>query len=159
MGNKSILQKKKKKNHTQRRTTKIKCIHFCFIQWNGRIKHEIGIQTLVKFYCLYNWFVASLLTSLSLCFITDEVKSFSRVWLFVTPWTVACQAPLSMGLLQATVLEWIAISFSRGSCQPRDRTQVSHILDRCFTVWATREVCNPNKLRDPWDSVSEKCQI
>ena len=33
----------------------------------------------------------------------------------VTPWTVACQAPLSMGILQARILEWVAVSFSRGS--------------------------------------------
>ena len=45
------------------------------------------------------------------------------------------------GIFQAIVLEWIAISFSRGSSRPRDRTQVSHIIDRRFTVWATREVC------------------
>ena len=44
------------------------------------------------------------------------------------------------GIFQAIVLEWIAISFSRGSSQPRDRTPVSRIVDRCFTVWATREV-------------------
>ena len=44
------------------------------------------------------------------------------------------------GIFQAIVLEWIAISFSRGSSQPRNRTQVSRIVDRCFTVWATREV-------------------
>ena len=31
----------------------------------------------------------------------------------VTPWTVACQAPLSMGILQVRILEWVAISFSR----------------------------------------------
>ena len=30
-----------------------------------------------------------------------------------TPWTVACQAPLSMGFLQARILEWVAISFSK----------------------------------------------
>ena len=40
--------------------------------------------------------------------------SLSRVQLFVTPWTVACQAPLSMGILQARILEWVAISFFRG---------------------------------------------
>ena len=39
------------------------------------------------------------------------------------------------GIFQAIVLEWIAISFSRGSSQPRDRTRVSRIVDRCFTVW------------------------
>ena len=45
------------------------------------------------------------------------------------------------GVLQARVLEWVAISFSRGSSQPRDRTQVSHIAGRCFNLWATKEVC------------------
>ena len=50
------------------------------------------------------------------------------------------QAPLSMGFFQAILLEWIAISFSRGSSQPRDQTRVSHIVDRRLTVWATREV-------------------
>ena len=44
------------------------------------------------------------------------------------------------GIFQARVLEWGAISFSRGSSQPRDRTRVSHIVGRCFTIWAIREV-------------------
>ena len=53
-----------------------------------------------------------------------------------------CSLPGSSdhGIFQAIVLEWIAISFSRGSSQSRDRTQVSRIIDRRFTVWATREV-------------------
>ena len=53
-----------------------------------------------------------------------------------------CSLPGSSvhGIFQAIVLEWIAISFSRGSSQPRDRTQVSRIVDRRFTIWATREV-------------------
>ena len=42
-----------------------------------------------------------------------------------TPWTVAHQALLSMGILQTRILEWVAISFSRGSSQPRNQTQVS----------------------------------
>ena len=42
-------------------------------------------------------------------------------------------------ILQARILEWVAISFSRGSSQPRDQTQVSCIADRCFTVCATRK--------------------
>ena len=37
------------------------------------------------------------------------------------------------------VLEWVAISFSRGSSQPRDWTRVSSIAGRFFTVWVTRE--------------------
>ena len=43
------------------------------------------------------------------------------------------------GILQARVLEWVAISFSRGSPQPRDWTRVSHIPGRRFNLWATRE--------------------
>ena len=41
------------------------------------------------------------------------------------------------GIFQARVLEWIAISFSRGSSWLRDRTQVSRIVNRRFTIWAT----------------------
>ena len=41
------------------------------------------------------------------------------------------------GIFQAIVLEWIAISFSKGSSQPRDRTRVSGIVDRYFTVWSS----------------------
>ena len=37
------------------------------------------------------------------------------------------------GILQARILEWAAVPFSRGSSQPRDRTQVSHIAGRFFT--------------------------
>ena len=43
------------------------------------------------------------------------------------------------GILQARILEWVAISFSRGSSQLRDQIQVSCITGRLFTIWATRE--------------------
>ena len=46
------------------------------------------------------------------------------------------------GILQARILEWVPAPFSRGSYQPRDRTQVSHVAGRFFTSWATREACN-----------------
>ena len=55
-----------------------------------------------------------------------KVKSLSCVRLFATPWTVAHQAPH-------------AISFSRASSWPRDRTQVSCIAGRRFNLWTTRE--------------------
>ena len=47
------------------------------------------------------------------------------------------------GIFQARVLEWVAISFSRGSSQPRDLTWVSHIAGRHFTIWATKEATKP----------------
>ena len=62
-------------------------------------------------------------SSLTLCFLMD------------------CNLPCSSihGIFQARVLEWVAISFSRGSFRPRDRAQVSCIVGRHFTVWGTRE--------------------
>ena len=59
--------------------------------------------------------------------------------LFVTPWTVAHQAPLSMGILQTRILVWVAIPSSRVSSQLRDQTQVSRIAGRFFSSWATKE--------------------
>ena len=55
------------------------------------------------------------------------------VSLFATLWTVALQALLPMGLLQSRIREWVAMSSSRGSFQPRDRTNVSLIAGRFFT--------------------------
>ena len=52
-----------------------------------------------------------------------------------------CGLPCSSvhGVLQARILEWVTISFSKGSSEPRDRTWVSCIAGRHFTVWTTRE--------------------
>ena len=44
------------------------------------------------------------------------------------------------GILQARILEWIAISFSRGSSQPRDRTHISCVGRQILYCWATRKV-------------------
>ena len=51
-----------------------------------------------------------------------------RVRLFATPWTVAHQAPLSMGILQARILEWVAMPSSRGSSGLRDQPRISLCL-------------------------------
>ena len=67
-----------------------------------------------------------------------KVKSLSRVWLFVTPWIVAYQAPLSMGFSRQEY--WSGLPFpSPGSSRHRDRTLVSHIAGRYFNLWAIRE--------------------
>ena len=68
----------------------------------------------------------------------------------VTPWTVACQAPLR-GILQARLLEWVAVSFSGGSFWPRNWTQVSWTAGSFFTDWAMRKalicVYNPQQIK------------
>ena len=58
---------------------------------------------------------------------------------------VAQQAPQSMGILQARILEWVAMPYSKGSSQSRDWRQVSHIAGRFFTVWVTREALRTHK--------------
>ena len=55
-------------------------------------------------------------------------------------------------ILQARVLEWVAIPFSKGSCWPRDQTQVSGIARRFFTIWATGK--SLYKFRD-WEIKTE----
>ena len=55
-----------------------------------------------------------------------------------TPWTVAQPGSSVHRILQARILEWVAISFSRGSSPSRDWTLVSCTAGRFFTVWATR---------------------
>ena len=58
-----------------------------------------------------------------------------------------CGSPSSSvhGILQARILEWVAIPFSRESSQPRDWTQVSSNAGRFFTVWVTREALSEGK--------------
>ena len=67
----------------------------------------------------------------------SESISHSVVSDSATSWTVAHQAPPSMGSSRQEC--WVAISFSRGSSQPRDVTQVSCSAGRSFTISATRE--------------------
>jgi len=62
------------------------------------------------------------------------IKVLGHVWLFETPWTVAHQGPSVHGIFQARILEWIAISFSRGSSRPKDQTCFSCIADKFFTA-------------------------
>ena len=72
--------------------------------------------------------------------------------LFATPWTTM------HGILQARILEWVAVPFFRGSSQPRDWIQVSHIAGGFSTSWAMREgqeywsgspISSPVDLPDP----------
>ena len=53
-----------------------------------------------------------------------------------------CSLPGSFvhGILQARILEWVAIPLSRGSSWPRNRTQISYTTGRFFTIWTTRKV-------------------
>ena len=89
--------------------------------------------------------------------IAGSIKS-SRVCVCVKVWKsqscltlydpMDCSLPGSSihGIFQARVLEWIAISFSRGSSRPSNQTRVSHIAGRLFTIWATRKALNDDTI-------------
>ena len=62
---------------------------------------------------------------------SEVAQSYPTLW---DPMDCSLSGSSIHGIFQARVLEWIAISFSRGSSQPRSRTLVSHIADRRFTV-------------------------
>ena len=89
---------------------------FCHLTWG-------------KWYFLLGLFYKDVIphTVYDACVHARLLSCFSRVRLLVTLWTVAYQAPLSMGILQVIILEWVAMPSSRESSQSRDQTYVSCI--------------------------------
>ena len=96
----------------------------------------------------WGFFISRPTASVSFSGFTFVYVSVSSPWSEVTqPCPILCD-PVDCnlldfsihGILQARILEWIAISFSRGSSRPRDQTRVSRIGGRRFNLWATREL-------------------
>ena len=69
---------------------------------------------------------------------TGATTNYNTVWVSESH-SVMSNSLWSHGILQARILEWVAVPFSSRSSQPRDWTQVSCIAGRFFTSWATRE--------------------
>ena len=69
-----------------------------------------------------------------------KVKLLHRVWLFVTPWTVAYQVPPSMGFSRQEYWSGSPFPYPGDLPDPGIGPWVSGIVGRCFTVWASREV-------------------
>ena len=95
-----------------------------YVRWNANVKNQHDA-------CPLYWVLSKY------CLKWSEVKSLSRVRL-CDPMECSLPGSLVQGIFHARVLEWVAISFSRGSSRPRDQTQVSHIVGRSFTIWATK---------------------
>ena len=88
---------------------------------------HIYVHICIKYVCVYIWILKVKVLGAQSC---------------PTLWNpMDCSSPGSSvhGILQARILEWVAIPFCRVSSQPRDWTQVSHISGRLFTIWVTRE--------------------
>ena len=67
------------------------------------------------------------------------LSRFSHVQCFATLWIVALQTPPHHGILQARILEWVAMPSFEGSSQPRDGTHISCIAGGFFTTSTTWE--------------------
>ena len=71
-----------------------------------------------------------------MCYFNNEIVSPPTLW---DPMDSCPPGSSVHGISQARILEWLAISYFRGSFQPRDQTQVSCIAGRFFTIQVTRE--------------------
>ena len=69
-----------------------------------------------------------------LCLKCLHAQLLSHVQLFVTPWTATHQVPLPHGISQARIQEWVAISLSRVSSQPRDWLESPALAGEFFTT-------------------------
>ena len=82
-----------------------------------------------------------------------ERELLSRVW-FCDPMDCGPPGSSVRGILQARILEWVAISFSRGIFPTQGLHWVSCTAGRFFTVWATREApsahCQPQMSNRAW---------
>ena len=80
------------------------------------------ISTSIFYKCYWGYLICVLCVK--------TLQSYPTLW---TPWTAACQASLSMGILQARILERVVMPSSRGSSWPRDQTHVSYVS--CIGRW------------------------
>ena len=140
---------------------KLKSLH-SYSNYNGRFPFDISLCLFHKSRILYNKHMTYFVYYFTFLLKTLRRKKTNHCWVFYreTFWnncftavlclvTQSCrtlgdllncrpQAPLSTGMLQARILEWVAMTSSRGSSQPKDQTQVSHIAGGFFTDWSTK---------------------
>ena len=92
-------------------------------------------------YTMWNYFVLTYLDTYLIC-LPFFLWWFSHSVVSDSCDPMDCSPPVSSvhGILQARILEWVAISFSTGSSRPKDWTWVSCTVGRFFTDWTTREV-------------------
>ena len=117
---------------------KVKILIYIFLRTNMHnckqiiLRNKAELYWCRKLFSMHNYFKVVIFAHMGYCGLVAK----SCLTLAV-PWTIACQAPIN-GILQARILEWVAISLSRGSSQPRNLTQVSCIAGKFFTNWAVR---------------------
>ena len=108
--------------------------------------YEQGIRCWVDFHCFYqafgDWKCKLKVRRSQESFIIKESWDSFITKLYPTVCNpLDCSLPVSSvhEILQARILKWVAVPFSRGSSRPRNRNRVSCIVGKFFTNWATRE--------------------
>ena len=122
---------------------KVQCSVQCFLEADNLGQHQRTVQVSVHSWPQdWPWSPDPLLPLFSVRLSSLKVKSESEVTqscpTLCDPMDCSLPGSSLHGILQARVLEWGAISFSRGSSRPRDRTRVSRTPGRRFNLWATR---------------------
>ena len=97
---------------------------YCRLEWSVKVSYANWLITLFKFSIIADF----------MSIVCMKVKGPQSCPTLSDPMVYTVH-----GILQAKILEWAAFPFSRGSSQPRDQTQVSHLAGGFFTSWATRE--------------------
>ena len=105
--------------------------------WRAAIHGVAKSQTQLSEWTELNWYHKCHVH----CLLESKVKVLDAQLCLTLCDPMDCSPPGSSfhDILQARILEWVAIPFSRGSSQPRDWTQISYIASRFFTVGATGE--------------------
>ena len=100
--------------------------------------HSAGATQSYGFKCRLICLPGQIAISFRTCFAITYKESESEVaqscLTLCHPMDCSLQGSSVHGIFQARVLEWVVISFSRGSSPPRDQTRVSRIVGRCFTI-------------------------
>ena len=124
---------------------------FCTNSWNtvsGRLKRPQKEDRRIKY------FFKKFTSSISTCLLFQVSLIFSDSACLVAQLHLTLSDPMDYsppgssvhGVLQARLLEWVAISFSRGSSWLQDQIQVSCIAGEFFVIWATREALSDSKI-------------
>ena len=163
------MEKKKKNFPSSSKCSKNYCL---FLQWLNFLENVSASQILSCFF----FFFWPHLEAWELSVPQSEIKPRPLVARVLSPtneppkWSevaqscptlcnpVDCSLPGSSvrGILQARILEWVTISFSRGSSRPSDQTRVSRIGGRRFNLWATKRA-SPNSII--YTSSKQNCKI
>ena len=117
---------------------------YCFDILGWRADKTIVMESILSLWCYYGVIPISETENYIIAILIITIHKWSEVaqscLTLCNPMDCSLPGSSVHGIFQTRILEWVAISLSRRSFRPSDWTQVSHIVDRRLTIWATRAV-------------------